>query len=121
MSGTCWPQSSTTDGGRTFSIAIPGIGLGEHTLTYNGEDGLAHTRAVDETLTFTVVAPPAFQINISPGMNLVSIPGEPTDGSMDAVFGAIDAVDLIFTREGDRWLLALRDPNTGNSERPCRA
>ena len=85
-------QSSTTDGGRTFSIAIPGIGLGEHTLTYNGEDGLAHTLATDATLTFTVVAPPAFQISLSPGMNLVSIPGEPETGSIDAVFGTVDAV-----------------------------
>ena len=105
-------QSSTRDG-RTFSIAIPYIGLGDHTLTYNGEDGLGHTLAADASLTFTVVAPPACQIRLSPGMNLISVPGEPGNGNLDVVFGAVDAVDLIFTRESDRWLLALRDPNTG--------
>ena len=105
-------QSSTKDG-RTFSIAIPNIGRGDHTLTYNGEDGLGHTLAADASLTFTVVAPPAFQIRLSPGMNLISVPGEPDNGSIDAIFGDVEAVDLIFTREGDRWLLALRDSNTG--------
>ena len=63
--------------------------------------------------TFTVVAPPAFQINLAPGMNLISVPGEPANGNIDAFFGDVDAVDLIFTREGSRWLLALRSPVTG--------
>ena len=48
--------SSTTDNQR-FSIAVPTIGLGAHTLTFSGQDSLGNTLIVDEVLTFTVVSP----------------------------------------------------------------
>ena len=95
--------------GRRWTIAVPGIGLGEHTLTFNGEDALGNTLSDDEELTFTVVARPSFGLSLTPGMNLVSIPGEPSNNAINTVFGDSPAVDLVFTRDGDLWLVAQRD------------
>ena len=52
--------SSTRDG-RRFSVAIAGIGLGDHDLTFNGTDALGNTLATDQVLTFTVVEQPSFE------------------------------------------------------------
>ena len=115
----------STRNNRTFSIAItnPAIGLGAHTMTFNGTDELGNTLATDVVNDFTVVAPPKFTINLNPGLNLVSIPRDPEDGSVKTIFGDLTQVKLIFTRprvsDGEpdvQWLQAERDPLTGNFE-----
>ena len=104
--------ASTRDGQR-WTVAVDDIGLGKHTLTFNGEDALGNTLEDDEVLTFTVVARPAFKMNLSPGLNLVSIPGDPTNKDINTVFGDHPAVDLVYTRDGDLWLVAQRDAESG--------
>ena len=103
--------SSTRDGQR-FSIAVSAIGLGVHTLTFNGTDALGNTLAADQVLTFTVVVQPAFSLGLVPGMNLVSVPGRPLNGDVNAVFGDAEDVDLVFTYDPGHplgpWLVAER-------------
>ena len=99
---------SSTRLNRRFSITVTNIGVGAHTLTFNGQDEVGNTRAADETLTFTVEPRPAFDLTLTPGLNLVSIPGNPTNPDINAVFSGINEVNLVFTREGDQWLSALR-------------
>ena len=107
--------ASTRDGQR-WTVAVDNIGLGEHTLTFNGEDALGTTLEDDEVLTFTVVARPVFELDLAPGLNLVSIPGDPTNKDINAVFGDHPAVDLVYTRDGDLWLVAQRDAESGMFE-----
>ena len=107
--------ASTRDGQR-WTVAVDDIGLGEHTLTFNGEDSLGNTLEDDEELTFTVVARPVFELGLTPGLNLVSIPGDPTNKDINAVFGDHPAVDLVYTRDGDLWLVAQRDAESGMFE-----
>ncbi|MCE2404870.1 MAG: hypothetical protein J4F43_06905 [Dehalococcoidia bacterium] len=106
---------STRDGQR-WTVAISDIGLGKHTLTYNAEDSLGNTLDDDRTVTFTVVARPVFNLDLSPGLNLISLPGDPTDKDINAVFGDHAAVDLVYTRSGDLWLVAQRSATTGMFE-----
>ncbi len=103
---------STRDGQR-WTVAIADIGQGEHTLTYNAEDDLGNTLADDLTLTFTVVARPVFNLDLHPGLNLISLPGDPTNNDINAVFGDHPAVDLVYTRSGELWLVAQRSADTG--------
>ena len=49
-------NASTTDFS-LFTIAIPSIPLGQHTLVFNGADELGNKLASDQTLNFTVEAP----------------------------------------------------------------
>lgn len=109
---------SGTRDNRTFSIAISKIGIGSHTLTFNGTDDLGNTLATAASVTFTVVEPPPFLVTLSPGMNLKSVPRDPKDKTIGAVFGGVDEVNLVFTRplSGEAnvpWLIAVRDPVTG--------
>ena len=99
---------ASTFNNRRFSIPIPNIGPGQHTLTFNGADGAGNTRFSDEAITFTVVAPPTFDLTLTPGMNFISVPGNPADPDINTVLNGIPEVDLVFTRESDRWLVAQR-------------
>jgi len=107
---------SSSRNGQNFSIAITGISLGAHTLTFNGKDTLGNTLAADKVLSFTVVAVPSFTLNLVPGMNLISVPGRPTDTSIKAVFGAHADVDLVYTYDPKNaagpWLVAERSGDT---------
>ena len=107
--------TSTRDGQR-WTVAISDIGLGKHTLTYNAEDDLGNTLDDDRTLTFTVVARPVFNLDLTPGLNLVSLPGDPTNKDINAVFGEHPAVDLVYTRSGELWRVAQRSAETGMFE-----
>ena len=108
----------STKDNRKFSIAIlGGVGVGEHTLTFSGSDELGKENA-DRSRTFEVVAPAPFELDLTPGLNLVSIPGDPADGDIDSIFGDLAQVNLIVAREGDQWLVALRDPDTLSFDGP---
>ena len=120
LGGTDVLNLSGTKDDRNFSIVISDIGLGEHTLTFSAEDE-AGNAVEDLTITFTVVAPPEFELGLLPGMNLVSLPGKPANTAIGAVFGAVDQVNLVFTRplEGESelpWLVAVRNKDTGEFE-----
>ena len=107
--------TSTRDG-QSWTVAIADIGQGEHTLTYNAEDDLGNTLTEDRTLTFTVVARPVFNLDLTPGLNLISLPGDPTNNDINAVFGDHPAVDLVYTRSGELWLVAQRSADSGMFE-----
>lgn len=97
----------------SYSIDIEDISLGAHTLTYNAEDAAGNAYPKDRTLKFTVKERPTWDLNLRKGMNLISLPSSPSDGSIDAVFGGSSEVDLVFTFEGGRSLVAVRNPGTG--------
>lgn len=54
-----------------------------------------------------------FTIELVPGLNLISVPAPLVDPSLDAVFGNVEAVDLVFGRDQNLWLIAFRDTGSG--------
>lgn len=96
---------------RSFSVVVTAIGLGAHTLDFNATDGLQNTRTTDEKISFTVVAPPKFDLSIDAGLNLISLPRNPGIGanSVTDIFGDVEQIKTVFTRDGDVWLTATRD------------
>ena len=102
--------SSTRDGER-WTIAILGIELGDHELVIDAVD-TAGNELEDFSIEFTLEEREAWELGLVPGMNLISIPAEPADDGINAIFGETEEVDLIFTREGDVWLVAQRDRDT---------
>lgn len=72
--------ANTTDMVR-WTITVPGIVLGEHTFTFNGEDAVGNSLDVDAVIIFTVGPPLAFDLN------LISVPRDPKNTDINAVFG----------------------------------
>jgi len=106
-------QIGTADN-RTFILATSGLALGDHTFVINGADDAGNTLAADVSLTFTVKVRPQFTVSLTPGWNLVSLPGQPADSSIDTVIGTIP-VDTVLTYDpttAGGWLTAVRSSST---------
>ena len=124
LDGTDIKNLSTSPDGKAWTVAIPATQLGAteadqlgtHTLVFVGTDEGLNDSA-EQTLKFEVVPRPKLKISIEPGVNLISVPAEPADGSLDAIIGASDDIDLVATYEPDNplgpWLIAVRDSTTG--------
>ena len=104
-------QEDTKDNMR-FLVAVNDIALGDHTITVNAEDEAGNSLLVDLSVTFTVIERPSVDIDLEPGWNLTSFPGDPADGSIDAVFAGNDAVTAVVTYDPARpggFLSAIRE------------
>jgi hypothetical protein len=100
-----------TDDDIVFLYKAPGLALGSHEVivTYQDEAG---NQAEDFAFSFDVEARAPFSINLVPGWNLISLPGQPADTAIDAVIGTTIPVTAVYgfdpTSPGD-WLVAVRE------------
>ncbi len=106
-------ENAVRQDANSYIIEIESISLGRHTLIYNAEDEAGNTNARDRTLDFTVTERPTWRLSLRKGMNLVSLPSNPSDGNVDDVFGGAAEIDLVFTFENGQALVAVRNPGTG--------
>jgi len=95
-----------------FVLATSGLAVGTHTLAFNGTDDVGNTYTSDQKFTFTVKARAAYKVALSPGWNLVSVPLDPSDTSLDAVLPSTHpATDVLTYAPNDPngpWLVASR-------------
>ena len=109
LDGTDVLDTAAAQNDRSYRLGIRGIGLGDHVLKYNAEDALGNTNAVDRVLRFTVQAVPTWDLELSAGMNLISLPADPGSTSVNHLFGAVEQIELVFTFDGGQSLVALRN------------
>ena len=97
---------------KKFLVAVSGITLGAHTVTINGTDEAGNALAADLAVAFTVQLRPALKVTLNPGWNLVSLPGNPADDSIDAVMANTPDADSVVTYDPTvpgGFLVAVRD------------
>ena len=109
LDGTDVLDTAAAQNDRSYRLGIREIGLGDHVLKYNAEDALGNTNAVDRVLRFTVQAVPTWDLELSAGMNLISLPADPANTSVNDLFGAVEQIELVFTFDGGQSLVALRN------------
>ncbi len=107
-------RAKSTDGGETFLVSLTDaeISIGEHELKIEAVDMAGNE--LDDTLEidFEVEERDAFTRRLNPGWNLVSLPGEPLDNSISAVFGTEMEVRTIYTYDPvvpGGWQVAVRE------------
>ena len=92
-------------------ISIRGLALGKYEVTFNGADELGNALEKDVKLAFEVKEPDPFEIKLTPGWNLVSLPAEPQASGINDVIGADHAASIVLTydpTQGGAWLSASR-------------
>ena len=109
LDGTDVLDTQAAQNDRSYRLSILDIGLGDHVLRYNAEDALGNTNAVDRVLRFTVQAVPTWDLELSAGMNLISLPADPASTSVNDLFGDTEQIELVFTFDGGQSLVALRN------------
>ena len=82
--------------------------LGDHRLEIEARDAAGNWWT--DTLNFTVIERQPYKLPINPGVNLVSLPADPADESVNAVFGAESDIVTVATYDNATglWLTATR-------------
>ena len=99
------------DGSNVFLYRASGLDLGDHDLEVVAMDeaGNKNSSAFEATITITERDP--YDLDLNPGWNLVSIPGEPMDSDINAVIPADHPAMTVLTFDPSvpgGWLTALR-------------
>ena len=92
-------------------ISARNLALGEYAITFNGADELGNTLDDDVKITVKVVEPDPFEIKLTPGWNLVSLPAEPQASAINDVIGADHPASIVLTYDptmAGAWLSASR-------------
>jgi hypothetical protein len=100
----------TTDN-KEFLYKASGLAEGDHTIKVSASDIAGNTKT-DFEATLAITARAAFELKLSPGWNLVSIPGEPADADISTVIPATHPASTVLTYDPTlpgRWLTAVRD------------
>ena len=101
----------TTDD-ETFLVSLEGIEIGDHEIELQAMDQAGNELDKALSIEFEVEERDDFTKRLSPGWNLVSIPGEPADSDISVVFGSDVEVRTIYTYDPvipGGWMVAVRE------------
>ena len=84
------------------------LSLGDHRLELEARDAAGNWWT--DSLNFTVIEPQPFKLPINPGLNLISLPADPQNPGIDAVFGSETEIASVITYDNATglWLTAIR-------------
>ncbi len=96
----------------SFVLKASGLSVGTHTVKFNGKDDVGNTFTSNQTFTFTVSARLPYSVPLSPGWNLISLPGDPSDTAIDAVLPPVHPATSVLSYDTTsgvgQWLVASR-------------
>jgi len=112
LNGTDITDMVKTTDDETFLVSLESIAIGDHEIEIQAMDQAGNT--LDKTLSveFEVEERDAFKKRLSPGWNLVSIPGEPADSDISVVLGSDVEVRTVYTYDPvipGGWMVAVRE------------
>ena len=95
-----------------FVYKASGLAIGEHKLEVAAQDAAGNRHSTPSDATITIEERKPFSLKLKPGWNLVSIPGDPADPSIDAVI-PMDRADITAALAYEpsapgQWLRATR-------------
>jgi hypothetical protein len=100
----------------SFVVALPTLAVGTYTVKVNGTDDVGNKLATDSSYALTVKARAAYSVALSPGFNLISLPGDPTDAAIDSVLPSTHPATTVLSYQPDNasgpWLVATRTSGT---------
>ena len=88
LDGVDITDSVKTTDDETFLVTLENISIGDHTVNIQAVDQAGNVLDDILEIDFEVSDRDPFEKRLSPGWNLVSLPGSPADSSIAAVFGA---------------------------------
>ena len=96
---------------RKYTLTTSGLAVGSHTLKITGADDAGNARTKE--FKFTVAARRPYELKLTPGWNLVSLPGTPTDSSIESVLDGAPRSTIVLSYQNDEWVTAVRVDDGG--------
>jgi hypothetical protein len=104
-------QLSSTDNKKFYYVPTADLAAGTHTIVAKATD-YAGTASSIQTKKFTVAARKDFKMSLLAGWNAKSVPSDPVDPSIDAVFSNA-GVDMVLSYADHTWSSATKDAGSG--------
>ncbi len=112
LDGVDMTDSVKTTDDQTFLVTLESVALGDHTAKIQAMDVAGNILEDILEIDFEVSDRDPFDKRLSPGWNLVSLPGEPADSSIASVFGPGVEVRTVYTYDPvipGGWMVAVRE------------
>ena len=112
LDGVDLTDSVKTTDNQSFLVSIESISIGDHTAEVQAVDQAGNVFEDTLEIDFEVNDRDPFEKRLSPGWNLVSLPGEPADSSIAAVFGPGVEVRTVYSYDPvipGGWMVAVRE------------
>jgi hypothetical protein len=93
-------------------VPIDNISIGDHTIVINARDQAGNELEEELELDFEVEERDDFELEVNPGWNLISLPGQPEDPAIGSIFPAGSSVTTVYTFDPTvpgGWLVADRE------------
>ena len=87
-----------------FALQAGNLSQGRHEVAYNAVDEAGYE--AEGEFAFSVLARGAYELQVSPGWNLISVPGTPADPSLNAVIPPGAGVSAVMSYQDNNWLTA---------------
>ena len=112
LDGVDMTDSVKTTDSQTFLVSLESVSIGDHTVLIQGMDQAGNILEDTLEIDFEVNDRDPFEKRLSPGWNLVSLPGEPANSSIASVFGSDVEVRTVYTYDPvipGGWMVAVRE------------
>ena len=112
LDGVDITDSVKTTDDETFLVSLENVALGDHTVKIQAMDMAGNELDDVLEIDFEVSDRDPFEKRLSPGWNLVSLPGEPADSSIGSVFGSDVEVRTVYSYNPvvpGGWMVAVRE------------
>ena len=112
LDGVDITDSVKTTDNQTFLATLENIGLGDHEVKIQAMDQAGNELEDTLEVDFEVDERDPFEKRLSPGWNLISLPGEPADSSIASVIGPGVEVRTVYTYNPvvpGGWQVAVRE------------
>ncbi|MXY47091.1 MAG: cadherin repeat domain-containing protein [Chloroflexi bacterium] len=112
LDGVDITDSVRTTDDQTFLVTLENIGLGDHEVEIQAMDQAGNELEDTLEIDFEVSDRDPFEKRLSPGWNLISLPGEPADSSIASVIGPGVEVRTVYTYNPivpGGWQVAVRE------------
>ena len=97
---------SRVDAGQ-FALIASGLELGKHEVEYMAVDDAGNVATFE--FAFSVVERTPYELSVSPGWNLISFPGTPSDPSLGGVIPSGGLVSPVLAYQNGDWLTAVEN------------
>ena len=112
LDGVDMTDSVKSTDSQTFLVSLESVSIGDHTVLIQAVDQAGNTLEDTLEIDFEVNDRDPFEKRLSPGWNLVSLPGEPADSRIASVFGSDVEVRTVYTYDPvipGGWMVAVRE------------
>ena len=93
-----------------YVLAVTGLEVGEYDITYAAMDDVGNEVDEDDAeASFEVLERQPYEVDLDPGWNLISLPGDPFNPAVGSVIGADLKADTVLGYQGGEWVTSVRN------------